>query len=86
MGRSQALKEAQKRYMAKIKGTPQGDKIYEKVKELNKEAFKRKYHEDATFRKNKNEYCKLRKYYLDAEDGAIKAIKKLFGENIFYGR
>ena len=34
MGRTQALKEAQKRYMAKIKGTPQGDKIYEKLKEL----------------------------------------------------
>ena len=86
MGRTQALKDAQKRYMAKIKGTPQGDKVYEKLKELNKELFRKKYHEDETFRKNKNEYCKLRKYYLDAEDGALKALRKLFGDHVFYGR
>lgn len=86
MGRTEALKEAQKRYMAKIKGTPQGDKVYEKVKELNKEAFRRKYHEDETFRKNKNEYCKWRKYYLDYEVGTFKALRNLFGDFVFYGR
>jgi hypothetical protein len=86
MTRTLAMKEAQKRYMAKIKGTAQGDKIYEKLKELNKRAFNKKYHDDETFRKNKNEYCKWRQYYKDYENGTLKAVKFLFGENIFYGR
>lgn len=86
MVRTQALKEAQKRYMAKIKGTPQGDKIYEKVKKANKEHFMKKYREDETFRKSKNEYCKWRKYYLDFENGTFRALRNLFGEYTFYGR
>jgi hypothetical protein len=86
MGRSEALKQAQKRYMARIKGSPKGLEIYEKIKALNRESFKKKYSEDEDFRLAKNEYCRTRKYYTDFEAGCFKAIRKLFGEHAFFGR
>jgi hypothetical protein len=86
MARTEALKEAQKRYMARVKGTPQGDRIYEKVKKANKEHFLKKYREDETFRKMKNESNKLRNYYLSYESGTFRAFRNLFGQYTFYGR
>jgi hypothetical protein len=86
MPRSEALKEAQKRYRARIKGTEVGDRIYERIKVYNREAFKKKYTEDEGFRMAKNEYCRLRAYYKEYETGTLRAIRGLFGDNQFYGR
>ena len=43
-----------------------------------KEILKQRYHEDETFRKNMIETKYLKYYYDDAEDKAIKAIRRLF--------
>lgn len=54
MPRSEALKEAQKRYRAKA------DK-YEKIKLINTKSNKKRYAEDETFRENAK--LKQREYY-----------------------
>jgi hypothetical protein len=59
MPRSEALKEAQKRYRAKQ------DK-YENIKKINAKSNKKRYAEDETFRENAK--MKQREYYLKRKE------------------
>jgi hypothetical protein len=86
MGRSEAMKKAQKKYMEKIKGTEIGQRVRESQLLSAKNAFNRRYANDEEFRKNKNLYSIQQYYYKSAEDSALKCIKKLFGEYAVYGR
>ena len=86
MPRSPALVLAQKNYMQRIKGTEVGNRVYERIKIHNREAFRKRYTEDEDFRRSKNEYCRLRAYYHDYENGTLRALRSLFGEYQFYGR
>lgn len=86
MVRSEAMKKAQKKYMEKIKGTEIGQRVRESQLLSAKNAFNRRYANDEEFRKNKNNYSIQQYYYKSAEDSALKCIKKLFGDYVFYGR
>lgn len=86
MPRSAALVLAQKNYMQRIRAAKEGNPVYEKIKQYNREAFKRRYTEDEDFRAAKNEYSRLRAYYNDHENGTLRALRHLFGEYQFYGR
>jgi hypothetical protein len=71
--------EAQKRAMRKYMAKKRTDDVF-RVDYNNKtnDILKRRYREDATFRENRKEYSNLQYYYQDAEDKAIKAIRRLF--------
>lgn len=86
MTRTEAMKKAQKKYMEKIKGTEIGERVRASQLLSAKRAFNRRYANDEEFRKNKNEYSIQQYYYKTAEDSAIKCIRRLFGEHVFYGR
>jgi len=87
MVRSEALKRAQKKYMEKIKGTEIGERVRASQLLSAKRAFNKRYATDEEFRKNKNIYGIQAYYYRTAEDGmAVKHMRHLFGENVFYGR
>ena len=72
---SEALKRAMRKYKAKMMTDPQYRADYNKK---TNEILKQKYKEDETFRENRKEYAHLKYYYDDAEDKAIKAIRRLF--------
>ena len=72
---SEALKRAMKKYKTKMMADPQYRAEYNKK---TNNILKQKYKEDETFRKNRKEYEHLKYYYDDAEDKAIKAIRRLF--------
>jgi len=71
--------EAQKRAMRKYMAKKRTDDVF-RVDYNNKtnDILKRRYREDAAFRENIKEYSNLQYYYQDAEDKAIKAIRRLF--------
>lgn len=71
--------EAQKRAMRKYKAKMMADPQYRA--ECNKKTndiLKQKYKEDEVFRENRKEYSNLKYYYEDAEDKALKAIRRLY--------
>ena len=84
--RSEALRLAQKRYLERVKGTEIGERIRRSNIESAKRAFNRRYANDEAFRLEKVKYG-IEKYYYDtAEEGSMRAIRKLFGKDLFYGR
>lgn len=87
MARTEALKRAQKKYMEKIRGTEIGERVRLSQLESAKKAFNKRYATNEEFRRNKNAYGIQAYYYRTAEDmGAMKCMKHLFGEQVFYGR
>ena len=87
MVRSEALKRAQKKYMERIKGTEIGERVSQSQLLSAKRAFTKRYATDEEFRKNKNIYGIQAYYYRTAEDsGSMKQFRRLFGDNVFYGR
>lgn len=72
---SEALKRAMKKYKAKMMSNPQ---YRANINKQTNDILKQKYKEDETFRKNRKEYEHLKYYYEDAEDKALKAIRRLF--------
>ena len=86
--RSESLKIAQIRYLERIKteNIPQWNKIRTSKLESSKRAFNRRYANDEEFRKNKVKYGIEAYYYRSAEESSLKCVRKLFGDNQFYGR
>lgn len=75
MVQSEAQKRAKSNYHAKMMANPE----YRQRKSENatKLTIKR-YREDETFRKNMLEYQFWKYYYEDAEDKALKSIRRLY--------
>lgn len=70
-----AQQRAKSKYHAKMMSNPE----YRQRKSENAtKLVVKKYREDENFRKNMLEYQYLKYYYEDAEDKAIKAIRRLF--------
>ncbi len=71
--------EAQKRAMLKYQRKMLSNPEYRQRKNAQvKDILKQRYHEDESFRKNMIETKYLKYYYADAQDQAIKAIRRLF--------
>ena len=73
MVQSEAQKRAKRNYHAKMMSNPE----YRQRKSQNANKLD-KYNKDETFRKNMLEYQFWKYYYDDAEEKAIKAIRRLF--------
>jgi len=73
MVQSEAQKRAKRNYHAKMMANPE----YRQRKSQNANKLD-KYNTDETFRKNMLEYQFWKYYYDDAEEKAIKAIRRLF--------
>ena len=75
MVQSEAQKRAKRNYHAKMMANPE----YRQRKSQNASRVTlKKYKEDDSFRKNMLEYQFWKYYYDDAEEKAIKAIRRLF--------
>lgn len=87
MPRTQAMKDAQRRYMQRIKGTEIGERVRLAQLEASKRAFNKRYANNVEFREAKNAYELLKYYYKSAEnDGVLKCIRSLYGGYLNYGR
>ena len=75
MVQTEAQQRAKSKYHAKMMLNPE---YRQKKSECATKLTIKKYHEDESFRKYMIEYQKWRNYYDDAEDKAIKAIRRLF--------
>jgi len=73
------LSDAQKRAMLNYqKRRRENDNEFrEKCNNRGKEVLKQKYKEDENFRKKRLEYSSLKYYYEDAEDKALKSIRRI---------
>jgi len=74
------LSDAQKRAMLNYqkKRRENDNEFREKCNNRGKEVLKQKYKDDPNFRKKRLEYSNLKYYYDDAEEKALKAIRRLF--------
>ena len=75
MGTTEAQKRASKKYHEKMMSNPE---YKQKWNERFTKIIIKKYKEDESFRKSMLEYKFWKYYYEDAEDKAIKAIRRLF--------
>ena len=73
MVQSEAQKRAKRNYHAKMMASPE----YRRQKSQNANKLD-KYNTDETYKKNMLEYQFWRYYYVDAEEKAIKSIRRLF--------
>ena len=71
---TEAQKLAMRKYKAKMMSNPQYREEYNRK---TNEAMKRKYKEDEIFRENVKEYRYIKYYYVDAEDKALQAIRRI---------
>ena len=55
-----AQKACMKAYMAKIQGTPQGDRIHRLQNEAKRKYFNNRYHTDPEFKEKHTQYMRAR--------------------------
>ena len=72
---SDAQKRAMLNYQKRRRETD--NEFREKCNNKGKEVLKQKYKEDENFRKKRLEYASLKYYYEDAEDKALKSIRRI---------
>jgi hypothetical protein len=74
--------EAQKRatvaYRNRLKGTPKGDILADKMREYARKSFMKIYNSDEEFREKKKEECRLRVYYDNSDDKFLRAVRRLY--------
>jgi hypothetical protein len=75
---SEAQKRATIAYRQRLKGTPAGDELADKMRGYARKSFNKIYNSDEEFRNRKREECRLRSYYDNSDDKFLRSIRKLF--------